>query len=164
MTSLPGVLFAEEARASSWSRAVDELAWRVEEAHAHKLVYGVEAHIGSLAPRPKAAAKLIEDVPGLTLTLDYTHFTRIGLPDAEVEPLVEYASHFHARGGRRGRLQERFARNTIDYGRIVDVMGQTGYRGWLGIEYVWIDWEHCNECDNLSETILFRDFFRSLAS
>ena len=164
MTSLPGVLFAEETRASSWSRAVDELAWRVEEAHAHKLVYGVEAHIGSLAPRPKAAAKLIEDVPGLTLTLDYTHFTRIGLPDAEVEPLVEHASHFHARGGRRGRLQERFARNTIDYRRIVDVMGQTGYRGWLGIEYVWIDWEHCNECDNLSETILFRDFFRSLAS
>ena len=32
------------------------------------------------------------------------------------------------------------------------------------IEYVWIDWEHCNECDNLSETILFRDFFRSLTS
>ena len=61
-------------------------------------------------------------------------------------------------------MQECFARNTIDYGRIVDVMGQTGYRGWLGIEYVWIDWEHCNECDNLSETILFRDFFRSLTS
>ena len=89
---------------------------------------------------------------------------RIGLPDAEVEPLVEHASHFHARGGRRGRLQERFARNTIDYGRIVDVMGQTGYRGWLGIEYVWIDWEHCNECDNLPETIHLRDFFRSLTS
>ena len=110
---------------------------------AHKLVYGVKAHIGSLAPRPKAAAKLIGYVPGLTLTLDL---------------------HFHARGGCRGRLQERFARNTIDYGRIVDVMGQTGYRGWLGIEYVWIDWDHCNECDNLSETILFRDFFRSLTS
>jgi len=29
---------------------------------------------------------------------------------------------------------------------------------------VWIDWEHCNECDNLSETILFRNFFRSLTS
>lgn len=25
-----------------------------------------------------------------------------------------------------------------------------------------IDWEHCNECDNLSETIQFRDHFRSL--
>ena len=90
----------------------------------------------------------------------HTHFTRLGLPDAE----VERASHFHARGGRRGRSQKRFARNTIDSERIADVMGQTVYRSWLGIEYVWINWEHCNECDNLSETILFRDFFRSLAS
>ena len=48
--------------------------------------------------------------------------------------MVEQASHFHARGSR------------------------------FGIEYVWIDWEQCNECDNLSKTILFRDFFRSLAS
>lgn len=56
------------------------------------------------------------------------------LPDAEVEPLVEHASHFHARGGRRGLLQERFAHNTIDYGRIVDFMGQTGYRGGRGIK------------------------------
>ncbi len=164
VTNLPGVLFAEESRAASWGRAVDELAWRVEQAKAHKIIYGVEAHIGSLAPRPKAAAKLVADVPGLTLTLDYTHFTKIGLADAEIEPLVQHASHFHARGGRKGRLQERFARNTIDYQRVVEMMQQTGYRGWLGIEYVWIDWEHCNECDNLSETILFRDFFRSLTS
>lgn len=48
--------------------------------------------------------------------------------------MVEHASHFHARGSR------------------------------FGIEYVCIDWEHCNECYNLSETILFRNFFRSLTS
>jgi sugar phosphate isomerase/epimerase len=162
VTGLPGVLFAEESRAASWNRAIDELAWRVEQARAHKLVYGVEAHIGSLAPRPKTAARLIGDVPGLTLTLDYTHFTKIGLPDGEIEPLVQHASHFHVRGGRKGRLQERFAHNTIDYQRVAKVMQKTGYRGWLGIEYVWIDWEHCNECDNLSETVLYRDFLRGL--
>ena len=162
VTGLPGVLHADESRAASWGRAVEELGWRVEQASAHGLVYGVEAHIGSLAPRPKTAARLMAAVPGLTLTLDYTHFTRVGLPDKEVEPLVQHASHFHVRGGRKGRLQERFAHNTVDYKRVVETMQQTGYKGWLGIEYVWIDWEHCNECDNLSETILFRDFLRGL--
>jgi hypothetical protein len=29
------------------------------------------------------------------------------------------------------------------------------------MEYGWIDWEHCNEVYNLSETVLLRDFFRS---
>jgi hypothetical protein len=29
--------------------------------------------------------------------------------------------------------------------------------GYLALEYVWLEWEHCHECDNLAETILLRD-------
>ena len=164
ITLLPGVHFEEESQADSLTRCVDELAWRLAQAKKHRLTVSVEAHVGSIAPRPSLAAALIKRVPGLTLTLDYTHFTRIGLPDSSVEPLVRHASHFHVRGARRGRLQERFAHNTIDYGRVFKAMQKADYKGWIGIEYVWQDWEHCNECDNLSETVLFRDFFRQLAS
>jgi hypothetical protein len=39
-------------------------------------------------------------------------------------------------------------------------MKNLGYGGYIGIEYVWTDWEHCNEVDNLSEVILLRDFIR----
>ncbi len=111
-----------------------------------------------------AAARLVRSVPGLTLTLDYTHFTRCGIPDAEVEPLIAHASHFHARCARDGRLQASFQENTIDYARVLDVMRQVGYSGYVGVEYVWIDWEHCNEVDNLSETVLLRDHLRSRAT
>jgi hypothetical protein len=65
------------------------------------------------------------------------------------------------RGARLGRLQSRFQDNTIDYARVLEGMRRTGYKGWLGIEYIWMDWEHCNECDNVAETILFRDFLRA---
>ena len=116
--------------------------------------------IGSIVPEPKLAEKLVTDVPGLTLTLDYTHFTRMGMPDSEIEPLVQYAGHFHVRGASQGRLQTSFQSNVIDYSRVIEAMKSSRYAGWIGIEYVWIDWEHCNECDNLSETILFRDFVR----
>lgn len=162
VTTLPGVPFAGEAPADSWQRAVDELHWRVERAHDAGIVFGVEPHVGSLAPHPTLAAALVEQTPGLTLSLDYTHFVRLGMADAEIEPLVQHASHFHVRGACTGRLQAAFKDNTIDYARVLHVMQQTGYAGWLGIEYVWLDWEHCNECDNLSETILFRDHLRQL--
>jgi len=56
----------------------------------------------------------------LTLTLDYTHFAYLGLPDSEVEPLLTYASHFHVRGAQKGRLQASLANNVIDYGRSLD--------------------------------------------
>lgn len=162
VTTLPGVHFETEAYAASLERSVAELAWRVEQAGRYNIVFGVEAHVGSIVSDPESAERLVQQTPGLTLTLDYTHFTRLGLADAAIEPLVKYASHFHIRGARPGRLQESFAHNAIDYRRVYEVMQTSGYAGWLGIEYVWIDWEHCNECDNLSETILFRDFFREL--
>jgi sugar phosphate isomerase/epimerase len=162
-TILPGVHFEEESRERSFGRAVEELVWRTGQAKQTGVTLGTEAHVGSLVSDPVSALQLVAQVPGLTLTLDYTHFTRAGLPDAAVEPLLAHASHFHVRGARSERLQAPFKDNVIDYRRVLDRMRQTGYRGWLGVEYVWIDWEHCNECDNLSETILFRDFLRSLS-
>src|SRR5262245_12178075 len=115
VTTLPGCHFESELYDDSYRRTVGELAWRVERANDANIVFGVEAHVGSIVPGPKKAAQLVADVPGLTLTLDYTHFTRIGLPDADVEPLIPVASHFHMRGASDGRLQTSFANNVIDY-------------------------------------------------
>jgi sugar phosphate isomerase/epimerase len=160
VTTLPGVYFDSEKPADSWQRTCDELAWRVAQAEQHRIVFSVEAHVGSIVPDPKAALRLVQSVSGLTLTLDYTHFTRAGLPDRAAEPLIPHASHFHARGARKGRLQTSFQHNTIDYARVLRAMQKAAYQGYVGVEYVWVDWEHCNEVDNLSETIQLRDFLR----
>jgi sugar phosphate isomerase/epimerase len=161
VSALPGVYFDGVAEAESLGRSHDELAWRCETAKGQGVTFSIEGHVGSIVPTPDSAARLVQAVPGLSLTLDYTHFTRSGLPDSEVEPLIAHASHFHARGARPGRLQASLKENVIDYGRVLDVMRQVGYSGYVGVEYVWIDWEHCNEVDNLSETILMRDLLRN---
>ncbi len=160
VSALPGVFFPPEPRPVSFARSCEELAWRCAEARTAGITFSVEPHVGSIVPVPKEALRLVQSTPGLTLTLDYTHFIRRGIAEAEVEPLLVYASHFHARGARKGRLQTSLKRNTIDSARIARRMKRTGYRGYIGIEYVWIDWEHCNEVDNLSETILLRDLIR----
>ena len=157
VTTLPGVVFESEGRAASLARSVDELAWRVAQSRSAGIVFGTEAHVGSIVPMPATAADLVRRVPGLTLTLDYTHFTRAGVPDRQIEPLVRHASHVHIRGACRGRLQCNFRQNTIDYPRMLKAMAKAGYRGWVGIEYILIDWEKCNESDTISETIQMRD-------
>ena len=101
LTTLPGVHFENETTEDSFNRSVAELHWRVEQAQKHGVIFGAEAHVGSIASDPGSAGKLVQAVPGLTLTLDYTHFTRVGLSDELVEPLVKYASHFHVRGRAR---------------------------------------------------------------
>src|SRR5580700_511126 len=118
VTTLPGIHFEEETYEESFARCTEELNWRVEQAGRQEIVFGVEAHVGSIAPTPALAERLVQSVPGLTLTLDYTHFTCAGVPDSGVESLLHHASHFHARGACKGRLQASFSQNTIDYARV----------------------------------------------
>jgi len=96
-------------------------------------------------------------VPGLGFTLDYAHFTRAGISDARIEPLAKLATHVHARAARRGRLQGSLKNNTIDFPRMLAALNKNNFAGWIALEYVWIDWEHCNEVDVVSETIMLRD-------
>ncbi len=97
MSALPGVTFADEPESESYQRCRDELAWRCQAAASQGVTFSVEAHVGSIVPTPESAARLVRSVPGLTLTLDYTHFTRGGVPDSDIEHLIAHASHFHAR-------------------------------------------------------------------
>jgi sugar phosphate isomerase/epimerase len=157
ITILPGVVFKSETRVASVERAARELAWRVESAAALKLTVAVEPHVGSFADTPERALALAARVPGLGLTLDYAHFTRIGIPDSRIEPLAARATHFHARCACRGRLQSSLKQNTIDFRRALAALNRHRFNGWIALEYVWIDWEHCNEVDVLSETVQLRD-------
>jgi len=162
MSLLPGVHFPSESEEDSLRRSADELAWRVEAAAKVGVTLSVEAHLGSLIPTPQAVARLLDMTPGLTLTLDYGHFTYQGIPDSEVEPLLARTSHFHARGACAGRLQSTMAENTIDFDGVLRAMRKVNYRGFVVLEYVWVEWMDLNRVDNLSETVILRDLLRAL--
>ena len=159
ITILPGVIFENESRTKSFRRAAEELSWRAEQAAAMGLTLAIEPHLGSIADTPERALELAAAVPRLGFTLDYAHFTRAGTSDARIELLAARATHFHARCARKGRLQSSLKENAIDFPRALKALNrnQNHFNGWIALEYVWIDWEHCNEVDVLSETIQLRD-------
>jgi sugar phosphate isomerase/epimerase len=157
MTILPGVQWEDETPEASFARCVAELEWRLKYAADAGVTVSIEAHLGSIAPTPTEARKLLAAVSGLTLTLDYTHFVYQGFSNEDCEGLLSYASHFHARGGAPKRLQTSLKESAIDYRQVLERMKEVRYSGYFAIEYVWIDWEGCNETDNVSETILLRN-------
>jgi sugar phosphate isomerase/epimerase len=161
LTLLPGPPFQDEPYEDSLKRSAEELAWRLEAAGKVGITFSVEPHVGSIAATPAKARRLLDATPGLTLTLDYSHFTCQGISDDEIEPLLPFASHFHARGACGGRLQAAMKENTVDYARILRTMQKIGYSRFVVLEYVWTEWMRCNEVDNLSETILLRDLLRA---
>lgn len=157
LTMLPGVDWEAERHEDSFQRSVEELGWRAERTRAAGLRLSIEPHLGSIAQAPDEARRLCQQTPDLELTLDYSHFVYQGYAQGAIETLVPHARHFHARGARKGRMQATLRDSVIDFERMVDVMRETGYGGDIGLEYLWIDWEHLNDCDTVSETILLRD-------
>jgi sugar phosphate isomerase/epimerase len=161
MTLLPGIRWSDEPWETSIHRSAEALKWRVDEAAKAGLRLSVEGHLGSNVDTPEKLARLVELTPGLELTLDYTHFVFQGIPESEIEPLLRYARHFHARGCSPGRLQTPFNENAIDYRRVIERMQEIGYDGYFAIEYTYSDWQDCNRTENTCETILFRDMARA---
>ena len=162
VSALPGVHFEGVPEAESFGRCCDELAWRCETAREQGITFSRRGprRLDRADARRRRPTRAVGPRADADARLHPLHPERAS-PDSEIEPLVAHASHFHARGARPGRLQASFKENVIDYGRVLDVMRQVGYAGYVGVEYVWIDWEHCNEVDNLSETILLRDLLRN---
>jgi sugar phosphate isomerase/epimerase len=157
ITMLPGVDFDTLGHEGSLTLAAEELQWRAEHLRKYGMQFSVECHYGSVAASPDDVASLLSLAPDLGLTLDYTHFVGAGYSAASVHPLVHRATHMHFRGGRLGQIQCPMSENVIDYEEVMDVLIASGYEGYLCVEYVWVNWEGLNRCDNVSETILMRD-------
>jgi sugar phosphate isomerase/epimerase len=161
MTILPGIRWPQESREDSAARASEELGWRAERARSEGLRFSVEPHVGSIVPTPDLAARLVEETPDLEITLDYSHFVRQGLTEEEADALIPFTRHVHVRGATPGRVQASVSESTIDFERMLGALAAGSYDGYLTLEYVWLQWEHCDECDNLAETILLRDRLRA---
>jgi sugar phosphate isomerase/epimerase len=159
LTILPGIEWPDDP--DSFERAVDELGLRAAEAQREGLRFSVEPHVGSVVPTPDLARRLAETAPGVELTLDYSHFVRQGMDEESADVLIPFTRHVHVRGASPARVQESIRESTLDFERILGALAGGDYDGYLTLEYVWLQWEHCHECDNLAESILLRDRLRA---
>jgi sugar phosphate isomerase/epimerase len=139
---LPGPVHPHLGAQRSLDLAVEAFKPLVELAGAQGVRLHVETDCESCAKTPQAAAELCERVPGLKLTLDYSHFIFLGHTQEEVECLHRYTAHVHVRQAAPGMIVEHVDRGSIDYGRAVRSLADSGYMGLFAVEYL-----ACREAD-----------------
>lgn len=161
ITLLPGVVWDELGPERSFDLAREALMELVEIGRGEGLRVSVEPHLESVVEQPERALELVEAVPGLQFTLDYSHFIANGIAPERVHPLVPHAGHFHARQAAPGRLQTSRDEGTLDFGDIVRRLVESNYAGRVCVEYTWQEWRGCNTQDVVSESILLRDELRA---
>lgn len=155
LTISPGKSWVE-ADDGGFRLACAELAVYTGWARARGLRLSVEPHLDSIAAEPAAAARLVERVPGLTLTVDYSHFVARGVDQAAVHPLLPLAGHVHVRQAAPGKLQAADDEGVIDFDPVLERLAGLGYRGALTLEYLWSPWRRMNRVDVVTETLRLR--------
>jgi sugar phosphate isomerase/epimerase len=156
LTGLPGVFHEATDPQQDLDLTAEELTWRTRACAQANIQYAIEPHLGSICQDVTSTLSLLHAADPLSLTLDYGHFICNGHNSEEVHALLPLASHIHARGGARGRLQTSVAENEIDFTGIINRLRNLQYNGFIALEYVWDEWQACNRTDNISETILLR--------
>jgi sugar phosphate isomerase/epimerase len=143
VAGIPGVTFSPGLYAGRfWDETFASAATSLRElvAIGSGLQVRIEPHVDSVADTPRRTLDLLGLVPGLTLTLDYSHFVVAGFAEIDIEPLTAFASHIHVRQARSGELAAEVERGTIDLRRLLNRLLAGGYDGAIAIEYVSHPW------------------------
>ncbi len=122
----------------------------------------IEPHADSVTWSPELALRMLDDMPGLSLTLDHSHFVFHGMPYEHIALMHPHGTHWHVRQAALSQLQLRFDEGTIDFPRIVADLKHDGYDGVMALELATTPWLGLNHMDVLTETILLRDQMRGL--
>lgn len=153
VTVLPGVDFD----GGSLAVAATELQRRADIAGEAELRLAFEPHYESVVETPERTLELLERAPGVGLALDYSHFVFQGTAQDEVDVLIPHAHHVHLRQAGRGAMQLRVHEGEIDFARLMARLRDSGYDGYLALEYQWEEWLDCTRLDCISETADLRD-------
>jgi sugar phosphate isomerase/epimerase len=164
ITVLPGVQQPGWSREKSLAVAAENMNELAARAAKGGITLLFEAHVQSILEGPCEVLDFLSSNPDLKLTLDYSHFVWNCHSQQEIDCLVPYAGHVHLRQGAPKVLQARWADGTIDFGKVVRLLEDSGYQGYYGLEYEHDPWMGNDKVDVISETIKMRDPVRTLVA
>lgn len=111
---------------------------------------GLLSQIGRLSEDPDTTIVLCDNVKGLGVTLDPSHYLCGPHSNRSIDKLMKYVYHVHLRDSSKDELQVRVGQGEIDYGRLVTQLAQIGYDRALSVHLVDMpDIDHVGELRKL---------------
>lgn len=161
ITVSPGVAQPVEDE-EAWDRTVAALREMYADAHEAGLALRVEPHLDSMATTPEQALQLVQDVPGLQITLDWAHMVCQDIFHEEIVKLLPHVRHVQIRQAARQQLQTPFERGRIDLARVIADLRAAHYDGVVCIELMNIPgWHGMMKVDALRESLKLRDALKA---
>jgi sugar phosphate isomerase/epimerase len=94
---------------------------------------GMKTTLGCLTEDPDTAVVLCDNVKGLGLALDPSHYLCGPHARRGTDKLMKYVYHVHLRDSTKEQLQVRIGQGSIEYGRIVNQLSKIHYHRSLSV-------------------------------
>lgn len=93
----------------------------------------IKSQIGRLSEDPDTVVVLCDNVPGLGVTFDPSHYICGPHSHKNVDKLMKYTYHTHLRDTSKKQLQVRVGQGEIEYGRLVTQLRRVKYNRALSV-------------------------------
>lgn len=162
ITLSPGLAQSAED-VEAYDRAVDALREMLRSAKEANLRVSIEPHLDSLVHTPEQTLKMIKDVPGLEITLDWAHMMCQGILHDDILTLLPHVRHIQMRQAAKKQLQTTFEKGRIDIKQVVDALKTANYNGVICVEYMnMAGWHGMVAVDAVIESARMRDALRNV--
>ena len=88
---------------------------------------GMRSQVGRLSEDPDTVAVLCDNVKGLGITLDPSHYIFGPHQGKSVDKLMKYVYHVLLRDTKKDQLQVRVGQGEVDYGRLINQLSRVRY-------------------------------------
>jgi sugar phosphate isomerase/epimerase len=136
LTAVPVICVPAPPAAEDPVRAGQQLAELVKVANAEGVILTIETHMGTQAETPEGAIALCQQTPGLSLTLDPSHFLVGAARGQSFDAVLPYVNHVRLRDTGAGphEFQVRVGQGQVDYGRIINLLERQHYDRTLTVD------------------------------
>jgi sugar phosphate isomerase/epimerase len=111
---------------------IERLRELVDIASVDGILVGIKTETGRLSENPDTTLSLCNNVKGLCITLDPSHFI-FGPQRTGYDALLQHVVHTHLRDTKREKLQVRVGQGEVEYGRLISQLGMVGYHRALSV-------------------------------
>lgn len=136
LTAVPTVSVPAPPAAAGQDKATELVGAMVKLADAEGVILTVDTAMGTATETPEAAVELCEQVDGLGLTLDPSHYLvgpARGQPFDEVYPFVKHV-RLRDTGATPNEFQVRVGQGQVDYGRVINQLERHRYDRLLTVD------------------------------
>jgi sugar phosphate isomerase/epimerase len=110
-----------------FNQEVEHLRRLVAIATMESVVVSIRSQVGRLSEDPDTVVVLCDNVKGLGVTLDPSHYLCEPNAGRHYEKLTKYTQNVHLRDTSRTQMQVRVGQGEVDYGKLVNLLRRVGY-------------------------------------